>query len=266
MEEMKGMTRHLFSLPILLLCLAMTVLTAGCTENPPETAAEESLISFDDQMPVVDGHNKLIAKYNFGPEAMRISDAVPIGVEANPAPPAGTIPASKRWVMLYTSKGRVKILVHRNWAPHAADHFIKLVEAEFYNGAPWYRVTESLAQCGIPGDPELGAALAGVVIPRDPMQGSNTAGTLSLVQRDPDSRSAQFFINRKDNLQLDGADGDNYYVPFAEVMQGMDVIAALHETGDPAVGFMERLARDGFSYFKKSFPDGDLIEKAVMMD
>lgn len=266
MDKTTGMTRHQLSLALLLLCLGLPMLLAGCTKTQPRTAIQEEQISHDERMPVVDGHNKLIAKYNFGPEAIRISDAVPAGAEEKPAVPESTIPASQRWVMLYTSKGNVKILVQRKWAPHAADHFIELVEAGFYNGAPWFRVTESLAQAGIPGDPELNAAFSSLQIPRDPMQGSNEAGTLSFVQRDPDSRAAQFFVNRTDNLQLDGADGDNYFVPFAEVMQGMDVIAALYETGEPTPGFMERLARDGISLFRKSYPEGDVIEKAVMMD
>ena len=262
------MLRLLIKLPLLFVCLGLLVPLTGCPGKPADDTAqaEAAEAAREARLPVVDGRNKLLEKYNFGKESQRISDSVPVSSKSVQEMPENNIPQRERWVLLRTSKGDIKIIVQRSWAPYAADHFIQLVEQGYYNGAPWFRVTDSMAQCGIPADAELAEKYGGAVIPRDPMQGSNRAGTISLAQLDPDSRADQFFINLTDNPQFNGTGADDYYVPFAEVMQGMDVVARLYKTGDPQAGFMERLASEGIAAFRSIHPEGDVVEKAVMMD
>jgi peptidyl-prolyl cis-trans isomerase A (cyclophilin A) len=51
-------------------------------------------------------------------------------------------------------------------------------------------------------------------------------GTVTMARTsDPDSATAQFFINVADNPRLDhGASGGNGYAVFGEVVSGMDVV------------------------------------------
>jgi peptidyl-prolyl cis-trans isomerase B (cyclophilin B) len=73
---------------------------------------------------------------------------------------------------------------------------------------------------------------------RDPIKNestnglSNTRGTLAMARTpDPNSASAQFFINVKDNKFLDRAeaqDGHGYCV-FGKVIEGMDVVDKIKE-------------------------------------
>ena len=41
---------------------------------------------------------------------------------------------------------------------------------------------------------------------------------------DPDSATAQFYINVKDNKPLDGGNGQPGYAVFGKVIEGMDVV------------------------------------------
>jgi cyclophilin family peptidyl-prolyl cis-trans isomerase len=41
---------------------------------------------------------------------------------------------------------------------------------------------------------------------------------------DPDSATAQFFINQRDNLQLDWTPGREGYTVFGEVVAGMSIV------------------------------------------
>ena len=53
----------------------------------------------------------------------------------------------------------------------------------------------------------------------------NTRGTIAMARtNDPDSATAQFFINQRSNLRLDWAPGREGYTVFGEVILGMDVV------------------------------------------
>jgi cyclophilin family peptidyl-prolyl cis-trans isomerase len=53
----------------------------------------------------------------------------------------------------------------------------------------------------------------------------NTRGTIAMARtNDPDSATAQFFINQRNNLQLDWTPGRDGYTVFGEVILGMDIV------------------------------------------
>ena len=57
---------------------------------------------------------------------------------------------------------------------------------------------------------------------------SNKRGTLAMARTNKvDSATAQFFINVKDNKQLDHTDQSFGYAVFGEVISGMDVVDAI---------------------------------------
>lgn len=66
--------------------------------------------------------------------------------------------------------------------------------------------------------------------PRKPAKGGpkNTVGTLAMARtNDPNSATAQFFINVKDNAFLDPSVGQPGYTVFGKVVGGMDVITKI---------------------------------------
>jgi cyclophilin family peptidyl-prolyl cis-trans isomerase len=53
----------------------------------------------------------------------------------------------------------------------------------------------------------------------------NIRGTIAMARTsDPDSATAQFFINQRTNLRLDWAPGSDGYTVFGEVTDGMNVV------------------------------------------
>ena len=61
-------------------------------------------------------------------------------------------------VRLETSKGDVRIEVHREWAPLGADRFLELVRRHYYDDTRVFRVVAGRwAQLGIHGDPRVSA-------------------------------------------------------------------------------------------------------------
>jgi len=63
-------------------------------------------------------------------------------------------------------------------------------------------------------------------IPNESHNGlSNTVGTIAMARtNDPNSATAQFFINVKDNKGLDRSDDSAGYAVFGKVVSGMDVV------------------------------------------
>ena len=80
----------------------------------------------------------------------------------------------------------------------------------------------------------------------------------------PGSRTTQFFINYGDNTRLKHSGA---FAPFGEVVEGMDVVDSLHagygegapSGRGPSQG---RIASEGNSYLKNSFPKLDWIIEA----
>ena len=70
------------------------------------------------------------------------------------------------------------------------------------------------------------------------LQRERREGTLAMARTsDPNSATAQFFINQRSNLRLDWTPGSEGYAVFGEVIEGMQVvdIIALTDTGSASV-------------------------------
>ena len=102
-------------------------------------------------------------------------------------------------------------------------------------------------------------------IPDDPVTQSNKRGFVSFATSGPDSRTTQIFINFSDNTNLDGMG----FAPFAEVVEGMDVVDQLYSAyGDgaprgpgPEQG---RIHSEGNEYLDAEFPFLDKVAKTAV--
>jgi peptidyl-prolyl cis-trans isomerase A (cyclophilin A) len=122
-------------------------------------------------------------------------------------------------VRLQTTQGDVILLVHRDWAPHGADHFYELVRMGFYDDNRFFRAIRGfVVQFGMNGDPKVNGDWADITIPDDPPKMSNKMATITFANSGPDTRATQVFINLADNTRLDSMD----FPPFGEVIEGMD--------------------------------------------
>jgi peptidyl-prolyl cis-trans isomerase A (cyclophilin A) len=129
-------------------------------------------------------------------------------------------------VTLDTSLGVIKIALDREKAPKTVDNFLKYVESKHYDGSIFHRVIPGfmIQGGGMTADMKEKATRPPVV--NEAKNGlRNSRGTIAMARTaDPNSATAQFFINVKDNHSLDfGISGAGYAV-FGKVLEGMDVV------------------------------------------
>ena len=131
-------------------------------------------------------------------------------------------------VNLSTNLGDIVIELNAAKAPKSVDNFLQYVKAGQYDGTVFHRVIENFMIQGGGFSPELKEKPTRAPIPLEARNGlSNSRGTLAMARTsDPNSATAQFFINVQDNAFLDAAkspDGNGYAV-FGKVVSGMDVV------------------------------------------
>ena len=169
-------------------------------------------------------------------------------------------------VRLETTRGIIRLEMHRAWAPHGVDRFYNLVRNGFYDQAAVFRVRAGMwAQFGINGDPQIAQAWAKRTIPDDPRVESNVRGAVFFAFKDPNGRTTQVVINLRDNSE---AFDKEPFVPIGKVVDGMSVADALYsEYGEQSgggirAGKQEPLFKEGNAYLKRNFPKLDYIVKA----
>jgi peptidyl-prolyl cis-trans isomerase A (cyclophilin A) len=131
-------------------------------------------------------------------------------------------------VKLATSLGDIVVEVDAAKAPKSAANFLQYVKDGHYNGTVFHRVIPDFMVQGGGMTPDLKEKPTRPPIPLEARNGlNNTRGTLAMARTmDPNSATAQFFINVKDNAFLNAAqsrDGNGYAV-FGKVVSGMDVV------------------------------------------
>ena len=137
-------------------------------------------------------------------------------------------PALAQKVRLATSLGDIVVELDKEKAPKTVDNFLQYVKAGHYDGTVFHRVIDNFMIQGGGMKPDLSEKPTKAPIPLESRSGlTNLRGTLAMARtQDPNSATAQFFINLKDNAFLDQAnsrDGNGYAV-FGKVVAGMDVV------------------------------------------
>lgn len=159
-----------------------------------------------------------------------------------------------------TTEGVFVVEARRAWAPRGVDRFYNLVRSGFYDGVPFHRVIEDfVVDFGIHPDPWVNAAWRQARMPDDPVLQSNRRGRVTFSKSGPGTRTVQIFVNLRDNATLD----DDGFAPFGEVVEGMEVVEALHAgygDGPPrGEGVYQAMAiARGEEYFAE-FPELDRI-------
>ena len=131
-------------------------------------------------------------------------------------------------VKLATSMGDIVIELDAAKAPKSVDNFLKYVQAGHYNGTVFHRVIPNFMIQGGGMTPDMKEKPTRPPIPLEARNGLvNARGTVAMARTmDPNSATAQFFINVKDNafLNAEQARDGNGYAVFGKVVAGMDVV------------------------------------------
>jgi peptidyl-prolyl cis-trans isomerase A (cyclophilin A) len=161
--------------------------------------------------------------------------ALPMSASAAPPPaPAASAAAAPvpvhPQVELKTSMGDIVIELFPDKAPKTVANFLQYVKNGFYAGTVFHRAIPGFLVQGGLYTRELRPKRTLPPIPDEANNGlSNLRGTVAAARGpDPDSATAQFFVNVVDNPRLDYVGNQSGmtwgYAVFGKVVKGMDVV------------------------------------------
>ena len=132
-----------------------------------------------------------------------------------------------------TTAGKIRVELYPDAAPKTVANFLDYVKAKHYDGTQFHRVIGGFMIQGGGFTPDFKQKPTRPPIPIESEQSSkagltNVPGTLAMARTsDPNSATAQFFINVADNkfLNFREATQQGYgYTVFGKVVPGMDVV------------------------------------------
>ena len=135
-------------------------------------------------------------------------------------------------VMMKTNMGSFTLELYPNKAPKTVENFLKYVKDGQYNGTVFHRVIDNFMIQGGGFDGELEKKQTRPPIKNEADNGlKNEIYTVAMARTaDPDSATAQFFINVADNAFLDHTaptpQGWGYAV-FGKVVKGQDTVTKI---------------------------------------
>ena len=108
-------------------------------------------------------------------------------------------------VLITTSKGNITVELLPDKAPETVANFLRYVDEGFYNGTIFHRVISGFMIQGGGFQPGMTQKATRAPIKNEADNGlKNDLGTIAMARTsDPHSATAQFFINTKDNPNLD---------------------------------------------------------------
>ncbi len=137
-------------------------------------------------------------------------------------------------VKLSTNLGDIVIQLDTEKAPATAENFITYVKEGFYDGTIFHRIIPGFMAQGGGFDTDFAQKKTGSPIKNEADNGlKNDRGTLAMARTsDPDSATAQFFINYKNNdfLNYSSPTPNGWgYAVFGSVVEGMEVVDKMAE-------------------------------------
>ena len=135
--------------------------------------------------------------------------------------------AANPQVEMRTSLGPIVVELYPDRAPVTVKNFLQYVQDGFYNGTIFHRVIDGFMIQGGGFTADLAPKPTRPSIPIESQNGlRNELGTIAMARtRDPNSATAQFFINVADNESLNHPKPDGHgYAVFGKVVKGMDIV------------------------------------------
>jgi len=163
-------------------------------------------------------------------------------------------------VMLKTNRGDIVIELASEKAPVTVENFKQYVTDGFYDGTIFHRVIPGFMIQG--GGFEKGLTKKKTLAPikNEADNGlSNVVGSLAMARTsNPDSATAQFFINVNDNSNLNHTSKTSRgwgYAVFGQVVEGLDIVMAISQ---------EKTGRKG--QYRDVPMEDVIIEKAMLRE
>ena len=145
-------------------------------------------------------------------------------------------------VKFATTAGDFVVEVYPDKAPKTVANFLQYVTDKHYDGTIFHRVIDNFMVQGGGFDAKYVQKSVRAPVVHEGREAmakglKNTVGTLAMARtNDPQSATAQFFINVADNAFLDPSAQSFGYTVFGKVVSGMDVIQKIKTTPTGAGG------------------------------
>ncbi len=146
-------------------------------------------------------------------------------------------------VELNTNMGKIVLQLDAKKAPISAANFEQYVKAGFYKDKIFHRVIPGFMIQGGGFDEKMAQAPTKSPITNEANNGlTNDKYTVAMARtNDPNSATAQFFINVNDNKFLNYSAGNPGYAVFGKVVSGQKVVDAIASTPTHTEGMYENV-------------------------
>lgn len=170
---------------------------------------------------------------------------------------SGAARAANPVVIIETNMGNIKVELFEDKAPVTVKNFLQYVDDKHYDGTIFHRVISDFMIQGGGFEPGMKEKKTRDPIKNESSNGlSNLRGTIAMARtKEPNSATAQFYINVKDNKALDkekAADGVGYCV-FGRVIDGLEIVDKIKEV------------ETGISKGHENVPTKDVVIKSVKL-
>ena len=151
-------------------------------------------------------------------------------------------PSAITKIRISTSMGPIEADLFADKAPKTVANFVQYVNDKHYDGLIFHRVIPGFMVQGGGYDAQYKEKKTRAPVAHEGRQAlaaglKNTTGTLAMARtNDPQSATAQFFINVVDNAFLDPSFQSFGYTVFGKVTSGMDVLQKIRTTPTGAGG------------------------------
>jgi peptidyl-prolyl cis-trans isomerase A (cyclophilin A) len=153
-------------------------------------------------------------------------------------------PAPK--VRLSTTQGDIVLELYPDKAPKTVENFLQYVKDKHYDGTVFHRVIGNFMIQGGGFSADLQQKATRTPIPLEAANGlKNDRGTIAMARtQNPNSATAQFFINVVDNDGLNAPRPDGHgYAVFGKVIQGMDTVDKIRNVSVGNQGMHQNVPR-----------------------
>lgn len=147
-------------------------------------------------------------------------------------------------VALQTSEGRIVLELDAKKAPKSTENFLQYARDGHYNGTVFHRVIRNFMIQGGGFDTKLEQKPTRAPIVNEAANGlRNERGTIAMARTgNPHSATSQFFINHRNNPNLDYPSFDGWgYAAFGKVTEGMDVVDRIAGVATGTIKGMENV-------------------------
>lgn len=142
-----------------------------------------------------------------------------------------------------TNVGQISVELYDQQAPITTQNFLKYVKKDYYKGIIFHRVIPNFMIQAGGFDQNLEQKDTDQPIKNESSNGiKNTRGTIAMARTsNPNSATAQFFINTQDNSALDQTPFNDGYAVFGKVTKGMDIVDKISHVKTTAYGMQQNL-------------------------